>query len=342
MPIQRLPDTVQTLYAELLDQTFQAEAERLARGLPPGTFVSKEIKGRRYWYLQTSTGSEKTQRYLGPETPALRDWMARTAAARTELAADEAARARLVAMLIQGGAARVLPSQTRVLTLLADLGVFVRGGALVGTQAFAAYGNLLGVRFDHQNLATQDVNVAQDLAIAFALGQEPPARVAQALTDPAMGFLPVPALDHRLPSTSFNVRGREIRVDFLAPARRRGDTVPVGVPGLGVFAQPLPFLDYLLEETVPAALLAGAGIAVRLPTPARFALHKVWLSRQRPASEQARARKDLRQALALLEVLQADRPGDLLLAWDGLARRKSARRVIEAALEREAPQFLPR
>src|SRR5947209_707323 len=43
MPFQRLPETVQTLYAELLDQAIQAEAA-LLKALH-GTFVSKAIKG---------------------------------------------------------------------------------------------------------------------------------------------------------------------------------------------------------------------------------------------------------------------------------------------------------
>ena len=53
MTISRLPESVVTLYAELLDQTIQAEAERVARSLPPsGSFQSKTVKGHAYWYLQ--------------------------------------------------------------------------------------------------------------------------------------------------------------------------------------------------------------------------------------------------------------------------------------------------
>lgn len=67
-----------------------------------------------------------------------------------------------------------------------------------------------------------------------------------------------------------------------------------------------------------------------VPTPARFALHKLWLSGQRPAAQQTRAAKDRRQAEALIEVLAADRPGDLgrALAAVGDPRR---RQVLAAA-----------
>jgi hypothetical protein len=60
MPVafQRLPESVQTLYAELLDQVIQAEAAALAA--PQGSFVSKTIKGKTYWYLQRMEGNRKT------------------------------------------------------------------------------------------------------------------------------------------------------------------------------------------------------------------------------------------------------------------------------------------
>ena len=334
MPAQRLPDTVQTLYAELLDLTQRAEAERAAHDLPPGTLVSKTIKGTRYWYLQLSHGAGKHQRYLGRETPALRDWMGRVAEARSELAEDEPVRARLCAMLARGGATRASRPVLQVLGLLAEIGVFRRGGVLVGTHAFQVYGNVLGYRFEDQALRTQDIDIGQDLEIAVALRDEPPLEVEQRLLGAGLGFLPVPGLDPRLPATSFKVRGRELRVDFLAPAHSLHETSPVRIPGLGVSAQPLPFLDYLIAETIPAVVVGGSGVLIQAPTPARFAFHKLWTAHQRPAALAVRARKDRRQAEALLQVLADDRPGDLQLAWEALQGRRKPRRVVEGELAR--------
>jgi hypothetical protein len=75
MPFQRLPESVQTLYAELLEQTIQAEAEAAAVGAGKGTFVAKNVKGATYWYLQRTEGDRKRQQYLGRESPALLAWM---------------------------------------------------------------------------------------------------------------------------------------------------------------------------------------------------------------------------------------------------------------------------
>jgi hypothetical protein len=132
----------------------------------------------------------------------------------------------------------------------------------------------------------------------------------------------------REPSTSFKVRGRDLRVDFLTPARSRQSSAPVLLPHLGVAAQPLAGLDYLLEEPIDAVVVAAAGVHVQVPSPARFALHKVWVSSQRPTSEQAKVQKDLRQAEQLLDVLSVDRPDDIAAAYAALTRRGSMLRAV--------------
>lgn len=335
MSFQRLPESVQTLYAELLEQTIHAEAEAVAAGVRQGTFVSKVVKGSTYWYLQRMEGDRKRQYYLGRESPALLSWMEDVRQARSRSAADEAQRANLSSMLAAGGALRESAPVAKVLSLLADSEVFRRGGVLVGTQAFASYGNMLGIRFESQSLRTQDVDVAQDQAIGIALSQEAPrVNVGQSLTESALGFFPVPALDPTLPSTSFKIRGRELRVDFLTPMIGPESAKPVFLPALGVSAHPLRLLDYLIRESTQAVVIGGSGILVNVPDPARFAFHKLWISGRRPVSEQTKAAKDLRQATDLLEVLVSDRPGDLSPAWEELTRGPSVAKTVRLAIRR--------
>ncbi len=342
MPTHLLPDSVRTLYAELLDLATQDRAERTARQIPAGTFVSKEVRGGRYWYLQISTGGTKSQRYLGRQTPELLLWMETADRARRDLAADAAVRERLVAMLVEGGAQREDAAPARALELLADLQIFLRGGVLIGTHAFQIYGNLLGVRFEQRHLRTADLDTAHDLAVAFALRDEPILDTARAIEESDLGFLPVPGLDPRVPSTSYKVRGRELRIDFLAPAKSAQATAPVQIPGLGLAAQPLVFLDYLIENPIPAVVLRQSGILVQVPNPARFALHKLWVARQRPAAQQVRAAKDQKQAEALLDVLIDERPEDLREAWGALATRKSAKKQIVGEIARLPPPLQER
>jgi len=343
VPYQRLSESVQTLYAELLEQTIHAEAEAAATGARQGTFVSKTIKGGTYWYLQRMEGDRKRQHYLGRESPALLTWMDEVRQARDRSAADDAQRAKLCSMLAAGGATTESAAVVKVLSLLGESGVFRVGGILVGTQAFIAYGNMLGVRFEKQSLRTQDVDIAQDRAIGIALSQEAgPLDIADSLTGSGLGFFPVPGLDAKQASTSFKIRGRELRVDFLTPLVGRESAEPVFLPALGVSAHPLRFLEYLIENPAQAVVLGGSGMLVSVPDPARFALHKLWISARRPVSEQAKAAKDLRQAGDLLEVLLADRPADVAAAWKALARNASAAKTVHTAIGRLSPDLQQR
>ena len=82
---------------------------------------------------------------------------------------------------------------------------------------------------------------------------------------------------------------------------------------------------------------------VNLPHPARYALHKLVVAGERPASRIAKSNKDIAQAAALLGVLADAAPGQVEEAWADLvsrgpgwvARAKQGR----AALERAAPDL---
>jgi hypothetical protein len=331
MTFVRLPESVQSLYAELLDQLRIADAEAAVDGLR-GSFVSKEIRGRTYWYVQKSEGARKRQIYLGAESPELLDRMRAAAERRSGAAADETRRRELVAMLAAGGMFRESASFTTVIRVLADASVFRAGGVLVGTQAFRCLGNMLGVSFEEKNLRTADIDVAQDTTLLIGLdesrhGGDLLARLRA--TDPA--FFAVPGLDPREPSTSFKVRGRDLRVDFLIPDRSHGrKTQPVFLPHLGIAAQPLGGLDYLIDEAGDAVLVGGSGTRVNVPFPGRFAFHKLWVAGARPASEATKSKKDIRQAAQILDVLIDDRPQDVTTAYEALSRRRGMLRGVRS------------
>jgi len=136
-----------------------------------------------------------------------------------------------------------------------------------------------------------------------------------------MGFLPVPPLDHRQPSTSFMVRGPGLRVDRLTTMTGRRETGPILIPRLRAAAQPLPFLDVLLDRPVRGAIIDGGGVLVNVPDPARFAFHKLIVAGERGAVMHTKRQKDLHQAAQLLEILASERPGDIRIAWDALQKR---------------------
>ena len=142
---------------------------------------------------------------------------------------------------------------------------------------------------------------------------------------------PVPPLDRKQPSTSFKVRGRDLRVDFLTPMTGRDSSSAVLLPAFGLSAKPLRFLEYLIKNPIPAVVMGTDVVLVNIPSPARFAMHKLWTSTQRPAGFQAKAAKDRIQAEQLIEVLVEDRPDDLQDAWDALSRK--ARSAVRSAMK---------
>lgn len=333
--MDRLSLQVQTAYAELLEQLVAAEAQR-AIGHSQGTFVMKVVKGQEYYYYQHALPGGIVQTYVGRRSPALDRVVTRFKAGREIVTGERQRMTRLAALLRSGGAMGLDGPSRRVLEALADAAVFRLGGVLVGTQAFIALGNLLGVRWTGAGMRTEDIDIAGAATLAVAVPTLA-TDVPKVLDSLEMGFFPVPGLSPHQPSTSFKVRGRALRVDVLTP-QRGGRTGPVPIPRFSTAAQPLPHLDYLIEEPQQAALVAGSGILVNVPPPARFALHKLAVARSRTATQQAKSGKDLAQAALLVSVLAEDRPGDLAIAWEALASRpglvKSARAGM-AALKRQ-------
>ncbi len=323
--MQHLPLETQTLYAELSERLRAFEAARSFASLP-GAFAKKRVRGADYWYFKTSAGPAGQREYfVGPDNRETHSVMKDYAAGRAEAARTTEQIERLCAMLRTGGAQTIDTPSARVLAGLASAGVFRLGGVLVGTHAYVAIGNLLGVRWT-SGLRTQDIDIAAASVLEVAVPQQE-ADLPGALQSLNMGFLPVPGFDPREPETSFKVRGRTLRVDLLTPARGRRDGKPVAIARLKAAAQPMEFLDYLLEGAVAAPVIDGGATLVNLPDPARFALHKLIVAGERAVTAQAKAAKDRQQSAELIEVLHAERRGDLRIAVDSLNRRPRAWRV---------------
>jgi len=188
------------------------------------------------------------------------------------------------------------------------------GGVLVGSHAFAIYGNMLGVRWESEIARAHDVDIAAEHHVVIGV---PNLRVdlLDKIVESELGFIVVPALDRRSPSTKFRIRGRQLSVDILTPMLDRASSKPVHLESLNVYAEPVRFLDYLLTDAQAAVVVAKAGLLVNVPSPARYALHKLVIAERRVAAFQTKAKKDLSQAEQLLQVLLRDRPGDLRVAW---------------------------
>ncbi len=325
--IDRLPEDTQTLYAEALALLLAMESERDWSHLQ-GSFSTKRIKGTDYVYFQYSDpGGTKRQFNVGRRTPAVDGAIAQREAKEQEVDRDREALARLGGLMRAAGIATLAHAPARVIRALVDAGVFRAGGVLVGSHAFQAVGNQLGVAWPGAAWRTQDVDIASHVRVAFESSE---ADVPRTLDSLQMGFVPVPQLDSSQPSSSFRVRGKTLRVDLLTPGSD-GDHAPIFIPRLKAAAAPIKHLSLVMREAQPALTTDGTSASlVIVPTPARLALHKLLVSQSRSTMQQVKSGKDLHQAALLIEVLEEDRPDDLRQAAHAFAASGPAvsRRVL--------------
>lgn len=328
--MRELTESIHLLYAQLLTQCLHGAAPS-GRGL---SFVSKQIKGSKHWYLQLTVGSRKTQHYLGPDSPETRSLVEQEKSLWDKAVPDLVARENLVAMLLSGGAAGVSAVEARVFELLERAGIFLVGGVLVGSHAFSIYGNMLGVRWASETTRTHDMDVAMDYRVLIGI-RDHKVNLRQVLAESEMGFLEVPALDRKAPSTKFRIKGRQLSVDLLTPLLGRPAAKPVHLDALNTYAEPVRFLDYLLEDTQPAVIVARAGILVNVPAPGRYALHKLVTAERRIAALQTKRTKDLQQAEQLITVLLRNRPADLRVASRAVSKQPvKFRQQMQAGIAR--------
>lgn len=347
MPLYReLPVAAQSAYAELYELVQVAETSRSPAFLT-GKIAWKSVKGRRYGYWAfKEVDGRKREYYLGPEGPAI----AAIEAARAKGAPMLDVIARQAAAALAQGCSATPPKHFRIAKRLADYQFFRAGGLLVGTHAFLALGNQLGVAWG-DGTRTLDLDFAHAGPggnVALALPADLRADAAQALESLQMGFLPALGGAKGLASQFVSEREGDLRIDFLTALRRKqGD---VAAPELGVALVPMKFMDYLLERPGQAVLIDRADAClVNLPDPARYGLHKLIVAHERGARH-AKYRKDIMQALALIQWHLAHAPTLLADAWadlvargagwerrarDSLANAPLAQKGVVAAFEQE-------
>ena len=121
------------------------------------------------------------------------------------------------------------------------------------------------------------------------------------------------------------------RVEFLTTNRgaERGTS---RLTALDVDATPLRFMDFLLRDAIDAAALHDDGVLVRIPQPARYAVHKLMISRRRRPGTGKDA-KDAMQAATLIEILSRKDPFALRDAYaEARDRGPEWRKLLDEAV----------
>ena len=323
----------QTAYAELLDR---CTAAAFQTAFPPsGGFVRVTVKERDYWYFQQGArdaSGRQPRKYVGPDSPELRDRIQEHKQAKD----DYRERRHLIATLRRAGF-QGPPDQTgAILATLAAAGVFRLRACLVGTVAYQVYGPMLAVRLPHAALQTRDIDIAQFTTVSIAISKdEQIPSLLDVLQQAEPSFRAVPHLRPGIAASYVN--GSGFRVDVLTESRGPERNTPPRLPALGTHALPLRFLDFLVYDEIPAVALHDAGVLVNVPSPARYAVHKLIVA-QRRKEGQPKIDKDLMQAEALIAALASRRQHDLRDAWrEAEARGPKWQKLVRTGLSMIAP-----
>ncbi|MDX3926128.1 MAG: GSU2403 family nucleotidyltransferase fold protein [Shinella sp.] len=297
-----------TMFAELVQRSLDASFET---DFPlSGNFVRVPVKGRDYWYFE-ETQPRKTRKYVGPaDDPEI----AKRVEAFQDIKGDFRGRRKLVSTLTrEAGLAAPDRFTGDVVEALGAAGIFRLRGVLVGTVAFQTYAGYLGVRLPGASLQTGDADFAQHYSVSATIEDSLPP-VIDILKDVDSTFRAVPHRSDPGRVTQFENVAR-YKVEFLTPNRGSDDYADHAspMPALGgAAAQPLRFLDFLIHEPIRTVMLHRAGIPVTVPSPERYAVHKLIVAsrRQSDANGIAKREKDVHQAGLLVEALDITRRQD--------------------------------
>jgi hypothetical protein len=307
---------LQTAFAELKRQAL--EQPFLLAG-SPGSVGTRTVRGRDYLYRQFyDAQGKKAAQYVGPSGDPEAEANARAIREQIEVTRDLVQQARVLA---RQGYVRADARTGSILAALANAELFEAGVVLVGSQAFGALLNSLGVA--SAAFQTEDVDIARGKRLELALPED--RGLLEVLRESTVPLTPVPALKRGGSSTSYKPPGADrLRVDLLMPAA--GTRIETReVRELRAHATALPFLGYLLSDPVEAIVIARECVApVKAPRPERFAWHKMLVSELRGSADEKRP-KDVLQAAVLVAVLAEDAPDDLRQAADDLPRGAKTR-----------------
>ncbi len=298
-----------------------------------GTPKRKTVGKKTYWYDHYRLGRQTIDRYIGEDSQELRNRLARHRELAEQDRERERERARLTRILRAEGFRSADVNTGQIVSAMAKTGVFRLGGTLVGTNAFLCYEGELGIRIGFEEAAqTDDIDIASFERLSIVINDRVDTPLAEVFRD--LKFAPVPALD-RNHVWRWRQTDRQTMVEFLTPSFDETEAVR-DLPSLGVSAQSLHHLNYLIAEPIQVPFLYRYGALVQVPRPERFAIHKLIVAdRRRDVPDSAKAGKDRAQSEFLITALAAERPIELAEAYEtARAKGPAWRNRIDASLAR--------
>lgn len=310
----------QTLYAQLLEEAMAFSVTMFENGVVGSPYINVS-RGKQYiyWQIKLPDGSFK-RKSLGLKSESTDALIASLLTRKKDAEEAISGLRHTTRSFIASGGMSIESAHFKILEWLARSGLFSKGVVVVGSHAFTAIGNSLGVRWG-SSLKTTDMDFFRATGISLAIPDSGETiRIPEVVRELDSSFFEVPQLNLKQASTSLMSRKTKVKIDFLTTQRSWNDHEPHYFPDLAIAAEPLRFMDYLVGERLFQGVLIGAyAIPVTLPDPARFAIHKLVIAQERAAAFQTKVEKDIAQATEIIEaLLEVGREDDVEAALSGL------------------------
>ncbi|WP_429126642.1 GSU2403 family nucleotidyltransferase fold protein [Ensifer sp. 4252] len=318
-------------FADLVESAHESAFN--ARFPVNGTFHKLKRGTKEYWYhvmRDPTASSGRRTSYAGlVGDPDVDDLVERHGHEHTRHKLQKAT----ASLLRRSGLPAPDPMEGKLTQAFQRAGLFQAGAILVGSVAYQAYGGILGVKLSGDLHRTQDIDLAQDREIALHASHngEKLGDLQDILKSVDTSFAPKlnPSYPNAGPTRYENASN--YKIDLLTAHKNsdRDRRAPIAIPIMpGTALQPLDLMEFLIKNPIRSALLYEDGVAVVVPDPVRYALHKVTISRMRGlASEAGKDSKDRMQAAELLRAIEhAGRTSELAEAWSELWRGKAKQR----------------
>jgi len=321
----------QTAFSQLNEVAMRAEMRRTIANLS-GSFSHRIVRNRTYWYFKHMDAKGKQRQiYVGPDSPEVRKLV------EDKQASPQPGTLRTLAKMAASAGCQTTPSiHFKVIKRLSDYGFFKSGGVVIGSHAFIAYGNMLGVHWGNASAAfTLDIDFAHaGRKLSIALPADLEVNTSDAIESLQMGFIPLLSRSGLGAGSWIIPDTPEFTLDFVTP-KTTEEGAPFQHHQLGITLQPLKFMEYSLEDVQQTAIFdMSSAVTINVPHPARYALHKLIVYGMRVGEQRTKSNKDLQQAGLLLHILRNQRQDEVEDAWlDLQARGPGWRKRVKIGLD---------
>lgn len=309
-------DITKITFDNLLQKTMDSEFD--SQFSENGNFYKSKYRNKEYWYYKGYNPINKKQNkiYVGSVND-------KEITKRIEnfgnLKIAYSHRKDLVSKLIFDGLPQPNKMEGEILNALSKSGIFRLRATLIGSVAYQTYSAILNVKLDNSLFRTDDIDIAKYYGISIQIDDQTD-NIEDCLKQIDKTFEPI--FDPDTPKLCSGFKNSiGYKIEFLTP--NRGDEKYSQnlseMPSLNknIGAQPTRYLDLLIRNPMRGLILYGGGIVINVPSPERYAIHKLIVSVSRTVTSSAnKSEKDIKQVGELIETMfNINKGEDIGLIW---------------------------